>query len=72
MNLVLYVEEHEYLKGIVRGLGARFAIHPYKTSPFVAENGMSVATGTETFVGIKMVSYVYEPKSIHPLHFYLK
>ena len=59
LNLILYVEEREYLRGITQGLGARFVIHPFKTLPFVAENGLSVATGTETFVGIKMVSKVY-------------
>ena len=56
LNTLLYVEDHEYVRGITQGLGARFVIHPYKTLPFVAENGLSVATGTETFVGIKMVS----------------
>ena len=56
LNVLLYVEDHEYIRGITQGLGARFVIHPYKTLPFVAENGLSVATGTETFVGIKMVS----------------
>ena len=56
LNVLLYVEDHEYIRGITQGLGARYVIHPYKTLPFVAENGLSVATGTETFVGIKMVS----------------
>ena len=56
LNVLLYVEDHEYIRGITQGLGARFVIHPYKTLPFVAENGLSVATGTEIFVGIKMVS----------------
>ena len=57
LNLILYVENHEYIRGVTEGLGARFVIHPYNTLAFVPENGLSVATGTETYIGIKMVNF---------------
>ena len=53
--MLLYLEGHEYVAGLSPGRGARVDIHPFKTMPFVEENGISVAPGTTTYVGLRMV-----------------
>ena len=55
--MLLYIQDYEYLKGLTLGKGVRLALHPFNTSAFVVENGISLAPGTEAFIGTKLVSY---------------
>ena len=56
MNLIVYLETEEYLSGYTLGKGARVVLHPFNTMYFPEESGVSVPSGAETFIGVKLVS----------------
>lgn len=56
--MVLYMENHEYMKGITSGYGARLAIHDRQTLPFPADDGIFISTNSETHVGLRMVRQI--------------
>ncbi|ELU09235.1 hypothetical protein CAPTEDRAFT_200711 [Capitella teleta] len=56
LNMLLYLEEVEHVRGLSGGRGSRFAVHAHNTMPFVGQNGISASSGEETFVGIKLLN----------------
>ena len=54
--MLMYIEKHEYIEGLTQGQGMRLVIHPFNTMPFVAANGLSLAPGEETYIGIRLAS----------------
>lgn len=55
LDLILYIQNREYVKGIQQGRGMRLNVHEYGTQPFVEESGVSIPTGFQTYVGLRQV-----------------
>ena len=49
------METAEYLQGITNGFGARLAINEDNTYPFPFDEGIDIAAGMETSIGLKLV-----------------
>jgi hypothetical protein len=56
LHLKLFTEHNEHIAGLRAGKGVRLAIHPPGTMPFVAENGISLATGLALYAGLRLVN----------------
>ena len=56
MELVLYLQIEEYLKGITNGYGIRLVIHRPNSYPFPYDEGFFISAAMETHVALKMVS----------------
>ena len=56
LNVKIFIERNEYLKGFTSGNGVRVVVHPFDTQPFVSESGVSLSTGTANYMGMRMVS----------------
>ncbi len=59
LSLILYIQEHDYLKSLTTGVGVRVAVHPFGSVPFMSETGISLSPGTENFFGLKMVTNLF-------------
>ena len=55
LDLVLYSEDYEYIDELAMARGFRVDIHPYGTYPNLQEQGISLETGKQTYIGLKMV-----------------
>ncbi|XP_059169933.1 acid-sensing ion channel 1C-like [Physella acuta] len=55
LELVLFLETEEYLPGITSGEGAQLVIHEQGTVPFPDEEGIAIASGAQTMIGIKQL-----------------
>ena len=55
LDLILYIQKDEYLKGLSLGQGVRLDIHPFGSLPFVQDNGMSIAPGLQHYLALRMV-----------------
>ncbi|KAI8786498.1 amiloride-sensitive sodium channel subunit beta, partial [Biomphalaria glabrata] len=53
LELVLFLELDEYLPGITGGKGAQIVIHPQGSYPFVEEEGIPIAAGSQTIISLK-------------------
>lgn len=56
LTLILYAEGIERLKGYTQTHGFRVEVHPFQTMSFAYREGFFVSPGTETNVGLRMVS----------------
>ncbi|KAK6989097.1 degenerin unc-8, partial [Biomphalaria glabrata] len=55
LELVLFLELDEYLPGITGGKGAQIVIHPQGSYPFVEEEGIPIAAGSQTIISLKQI-----------------
>ena len=53
--MIIYLQNREYIKGIEQGRGMRLYVHPFGTQPFVADSGISIPTGFQTYIGMRQV-----------------
>ena len=51
----LHIEGDQYLSGVSEDVGAVVSIHEYGSMTFPEQNGISVASGMTTLIGMKMV-----------------
>lgn len=56
--MVLFLERDQYVDSLVMGSGFRFDIHPFKTFPHLPAHGLSLKTGTQTYIGMKTVCFM--------------
>ncbi|GFR83390.1 amiloride-sensitive sodium channel subunit beta-like [Elysia marginata] len=55
LQLQLFLESDDYVPGIANSKGVQVIIHDQGTIPFPEDDGLAVAAGTETFIGLKRV-----------------
>ncbi|XP_059163582.1 amiloride-sensitive sodium channel subunit beta-like [Physella acuta] len=55
IELILYLETDEYIRGISTGKGAHVVIHEQETVPFPTEEGIAIVAGTQSIIGIRQV-----------------
>ncbi|CAL1540637.1 unnamed protein product [Lymnaea stagnalis] len=55
LELVFFLENHEFLEGITTGSGIHVVIHEQKTTPFPEDEGIAIAPATQTIIGMKQV-----------------
>ena len=61
----LYIEGDQYLPGVSEDVDVVIAIHDYGTMTFPEQNGISVAAGASTLIGMKLVRIqIFSTKSI--------
>ncbi|XP_046551585.1 amiloride-sensitive sodium channel subunit alpha-like [Haliotis rubra] len=56
VEMVLFLENYEYLRGWTNGNGAHLVVHDKSTVPLLEQNGVAISGGTETFIGLKRVN----------------
>ena len=56
LNLVLYSEDLEYMDEFAMSRGYRLHVHPFKTYHNIVQQGLSLETGKQTYIGLKMVN----------------
>ncbi|XP_046366456.2 degenerin deg-1-like isoform X1 [Haliotis rufescens] len=56
VEMVLFLENYEYLRGWTNGNGAHLVVHDRSTVPLVEQDGVAISGGTETFIGLKRVN----------------
>ena len=57
IKLTLNLEIDEYIKNFASGYGIRMVFHEPGTLPLPDEEGLTLSPGSETSIGLKMVSY---------------
>ncbi|KAI8773239.1 amiloride-sensitive sodium channel subunit alpha, partial [Biomphalaria glabrata] len=55
LELTLFLETDEYIPGITNGRGIQVVIHQPGTVPFPKDEGIAVAAGSQTFIGLRVV-----------------
>lgn len=55
LELVVFLENHEYIEGITTGKGIHVVIHELKTLPFPDDEGIAISPATQTILGMKQV-----------------
>ncbi|XP_050400495.2 degenerin mec-10 [Patella vulgata] len=63
LELILFLEKHEFIRGITNGNGIQIMVHDRDSIPHPYDEGIAVAPESETFVGLNMlrVSRMVEP-----------
>ncbi|XP_067679438.1 amiloride-sensitive sodium channel subunit beta-like [Haliotis asinina] len=56
VEMVLFLENYEYLRGWTNGNGAHLVVHDKSTVPLLEQNGVAISGGTETFIGLKRIN----------------
>ncbi|XP_050401041.1 amiloride-sensitive sodium channel subunit gamma-2 [Patella vulgata] len=56
MQLVIYLENGEYLRGLTSGNGGQIVIHDRDSCPFPQNDGIAIASGTESNIGLRLVN----------------
>ena len=59
LTLMFFLEDSDYLQGITSSLGFQVHVHTTGAWPNPYEEGLSVAAGMETFIGLKQVIMGY-------------
>ena len=54
--MILYSEDLEYIDEFALSRGFRIHIHPFNTYANLVQQGISLETGKQTYIGMKMVS----------------
>ncbi len=52
----LLIEQHQYIPDLENGAGVRICIHNQSNMPFPEDEGINIAPGRETFIGVHKVS----------------
>ncbi|CAL1539952.1 unnamed protein product [Lymnaea stagnalis] len=55
LEMILFLESDEYIKGISSGTGAQVVVHQQETVPFPDDEGMAIAAGTQSIISIRQV-----------------
>ncbi|KAK7508282.1 hypothetical protein BaRGS_00000521, partial [Batillaria attramentaria] len=55
LELIMYLETNEYIRGITADNGLQVMIHPRNTITFPADEGLAIAGGSHTFLSLKLV-----------------
>ncbi|XP_041366658.1 uncharacterized protein LOC121381416 [Gigantopelta aegis] len=55
LQVILYLENEEYLRGITTGNGGHVVIHQSSTTPFPEDDGVALMAGTETNIALRMI-----------------
>ncbi|GFR83374.1 amiloride-sensitive sodium channel subunit gamma [Elysia marginata] len=55
LQLQLFLETDDYVPGVANSKGVQVIIHDQGTLPFPEDEGVAVAAGTETFIGLRRV-----------------
>ena len=58
LSLTLNIGQYDYVKDIGGSAGARIVVHPQDRMPFPKDEGVLVAPGQMTMVGIRQVNDV--------------
>ncbi|ESO89679.1 hypothetical protein LOTGIDRAFT_218777 [Lottia gigantea] len=58
MQLIVYLEDKEYIRGLTSGSGAQVVIHDRNTCPFPQNDGIAIASGTESNIGLRLVNVI--------------
>ena len=53
LNVLLNIEQYEYMSGPSTGAGVTVLIHSQEDVPLVKDNGVSFSKGSYSFVGLK-------------------
>ncbi|KAK6178830.1 hypothetical protein SNE40_011326 [Patella caerulea] len=56
MQLIIYLEDVEYLRGLTSGNGGQIVIHDRDSCPFPQNDGIAIASGTESNIGLRLVN----------------
>lgn len=54
--MIFYLEKHEYIQNLTTGYGIRLVFHEPGSYPLPFQEGITLSPGTETNIGLKMVS----------------
>ena len=57
--MTLFAEQKEYLRNLNHAHSFRLDLHGYNTMDLVEKNPIAIATGTETFIKLKLVTMNY-------------
>ena len=55
LSMILYSEDFEYIDELAMSRGFRIHIHPFNTYASLVQQGLSLETGKQTYIGMKMV-----------------
>ena len=55
LDLQFFIEDIEYVPGLKVERGVRMDVHAFDTIHNVAENGISIPPGKQTFIGMTLV-----------------
>ncbi|XP_071102852.1 epithelial sodium channel subunit gamma-like [Haliotis cracherodii] len=61
LSLELYLDQEEYIPALSPSAGARVLIHPRNSMPFPEDEGISIAPGVSTSVGLRKVDITRLP-----------
>ena len=59
-SMMLFAEQKEYLRSYNFGHSFRMDLHGYNTMDLVDKDPIAIATGTETFIKLKLVTMTYD------------
>ena len=63
LELVLFLEQYEYIPILTQSVGARVVVHDQSVMPFPGENAISVTANTQVNIGVKkvgiLINFIY-------------
>ena len=69
LTMELYIEQHEYIKGLADSAGLRVLVHNQTYMPFPEDDGISIAPGTKTSIGVNKVQWTVSLNTIQKIQY---